>query len=95
MKESVKSVDMGKTPNSSFSVTCVFVVCTWALAFSSQFREQTVISKTVLGDQTACSNRSTNSKRVSESGTVNKPDRKREKKREKESLMDQVSSVKM
>lgn len=69
---------------------CVFEPC-----LSSQFHEQTVISKSVLGDQTACSNHSSNTKRVSEIGMVNKWDRKRERENEKESLMDQVSSVQM
>ncbi len=48
MKESVKSVDMGKTPNSSFSVTCVFLCVRSSLAFHLNFANRQSFQKLFL-----------------------------------------------
>lgn len=53
------------------------------LCFSSQFSDQTVISKNVLWDQTACSNHLTNTKKERKSWAGNKWDGKRERERKR------------
>ncbi len=60
----------------------VFLCVRSSLAFHLNFENRQSFQKLFLVTrQTACSNRSTNSKRVSKSGMVNKWDRKRERKR--------------